>query len=181
MLKYKRFRKTTRVLQDIIIDVLRQGKNQGSVDLTPICAHHSLTLGTFKDTFVQHIVFPEELGDWDLDAGKFYSFIWEGLQQLSVEDLDAIRIEFENSRALNLTRFAQKRQADVELMKIYLFQFCGANQIHGRAEIAPNGDYLLIPSVAIIGDFVRQLDQIIQQVMATEAIGTGKKAGGKCP
>ena len=48
----KRFRKITDSIRDIIIDILRQSASRGSVDVTSICASHSLSLETFQKVFV---------------------------------------------------------------------------------------------------------------------------------
>ena len=123
----------------------------------------------------------EKVGKWDFDAGKFYSYKVEGAQQLSQEDLNSLTSEFETSHAFNLIEFAQKRQSNLNTMKMLVFEFCGEHDIHGRVETTPNGDYIVFPSTAITGDFVRQLDQFIQQVLSAETTGAGKKVGGKEP
>ena len=140
---------------------------------------HLLSIRTFRETlfnyFEWHAI--EEVGELDSATGKFYSYVWEGSSQLEEVDSNQINAEFETTGKLNLTTFAQKRQVNLDLMKILFFRFCGARNIHGRAETAPNGDYLVIPDVALAGDFVRQLDAFMQQVILADSTHTEKKVG----
>jgi len=66
-------------------------------------------------------------------------------------------------------------------MKVLLFRYCGANNIHGWVETRANGDYIVVPDAAFTQDFVQDLDRFIQQVLKTESTRSGKKAGGKSP
>ena len=172
---YKKYGKIIRSMQSIIIEILRQSANGGSVDVKSLCATHLLSLKTFQEYFVHNVDCPgiEDYGEWDFSAGVFYSS--NPSQQLSPEDQDAFTSALETSNTFNVTRFAQNRQVEIDSMKLLLFRFCGIHNIHGRVETAPNGDYLVIPSVAITGEFVKQVDQFIQQVLVAEATGIGKK------
>ncbi len=169
------------IVKEIVIDVIHQSVNQGCINVAEICTNHSLSFQKFKDNYVRNLYFPKivEIGELDLDAGKFYFHGWKGKQQLSQKDLTSIIAEFETLGKFNLSQFTQKQQANIGAMKALLFRYCGANNIHGRVEIAPNGDYIVIPDETFTEDFVCDLDRFVEKVMGTEFTSMGKKGGGK--
>ncbi len=179
--KYPIFIKTMQAVEGVVADIMRESLKRGSIDIREICVKHSLSYRTFKVNFMRNLDCPEieHVGEFDLDEGKFFSYGWHGPQQFSQEDLNTLLSDFESLGALNLTQFAKIRLADVGAMKVMLFRYCGANNISGRVEIAPNGDYLVIPDEVYKSDFVHHLDAFIQQVLVTEYMRAGKKVEGK--
>jgi hypothetical protein len=184
--KFYKFERTMEKVKKVIMEVVQQSKSNGIVDLNKVCAfcpspNTLLPYRTFKENFVRNIEYPDlnNIGDLDLETGKFYSYTWFGTQELKQEDLATIASDFEQLGGLNVTQFAQKRGVDVDTMRVLFFRYCGAKNIGGRVEIAPNGDYFAIPDEAFTGDFVHKLDEFIQEVLIAESTGAGKKAGGK--
>ena len=98
--RYEEFAKDTRAVQNILRDILQQSINRGSVDIRTACARHSLSIETFRETLFNHFEWHaiEEVGELDLDAGKFYSYVWEESSQLGEGDFEEINAEFETYR-----------------------------------------------------------------------------------
>lgn len=154
----------------------------GFIDVQEICTSFNIPYATFKYRFLRNFECPdlEELGVLNLKAGIFYSYVWEEQwAQLKEADAAEIRSDFETSVALDLTKLANRRGENIDQMRILLFRYCGANNINGKVETAENGDYIVIPDPAFVGDFIANLDRFVQQAITAEKTYAGKKRGGK--
>ena len=69
----------------IVSDILRQSRGRGYVDARQLCTRHSFSYQIFKDNFVRNLVCPKlgEIGEFDLETGKFFASRGRGAEQLS--------------------------------------------------------------------------------------------------